>query len=343
MADTRRVSFTFDGGMASGGELNFYEAGRFYYGAARLIYTIEKFRQNGIVIDRITENISADFRVRSAKPGSFWQDVIIAGAPIIAECALKVPFEALFAHIWSRFGLADRNETEILNLAQIELEREKLELERSKEETKRTEIMGRVMEQGFALAGDAIRAVTTLQQNPANAQHAMALVSAHENLEARQKTDEIVRPYRSELDKIDAQVERSLTSKLQGPIKDIGLPLRSSAVNLRVGFSANDNTCAYLTNDSVKWLTSETVDSQLSIIEVNIKNFDKETGRGRLRYNNLDRPLPFRLLDSQKRKFILEVIESMKKYNITMKGYFIRNRRNIVRSFIVDGICDKKF
>jgi hypothetical protein len=51
------LQFKFEGGMADNHELNFYEAGRFQYGAARFIYTIEKFRQEGKIVSKANDRV----------------------------------------------------------------------------------------------------------------------------------------------------------------------------------------------------------------------------------------------------------------------------------------------
>jgi hypothetical protein len=49
------IQFKFEGGMADNHELNFYEASRFQYAAARFIYTLEKFRQEGKIVARLNQ------------------------------------------------------------------------------------------------------------------------------------------------------------------------------------------------------------------------------------------------------------------------------------------------
>jgi len=95
----QNIRFQFLGGMADNHEMNFYEAGRFQYGAARFIYTLEKFRQEGRIVSRIGEKVKADIRIKAPKEGSFIQDVLIVASPIIADTSIKCSFEALFAYI----------------------------------------------------------------------------------------------------------------------------------------------------------------------------------------------------------------------------------------------------
>ncbi|MGJ3257959.1 MAG: hypothetical protein ACFE0S_00005 [Rhodospirillales bacterium] len=68
--------FRFTGGIADENQLGFYDAGRFQYGAARLIHTSEVFRSRRHIPKRVTASIRSevDLRVRAAEPGSFLQE-----------------------------------------------------------------------------------------------------------------------------------------------------------------------------------------------------------------------------------------------------------------------------
>ena len=67
--DNDIITFSFTGGIAENHELSFYEAARFQYAAAKLLYKLEHFRQKGIVLDRVSRKIDADIRVSTAKEG----------------------------------------------------------------------------------------------------------------------------------------------------------------------------------------------------------------------------------------------------------------------------------
>jgi hypothetical protein len=112
------LRFQFEGRLATQNEMNFYEAGRFYYGAARLIYTVEEFRQRGRVLSRITSRVNLDARIRASRPGSFIQDVLLVSAPLIADAAVKVPFEVLFAHFWSLLLPAGRSKQDAIDIGE---------------------------------------------------------------------------------------------------------------------------------------------------------------------------------------------------------------------------------
>lgn len=340
MARRSRIAFTFDGGMAGNGQLNFYEAGRFLYGAARLVYIIERFRQTGIVIERITDKIDVDLRVGAPKKSSFLQEVFVVTAPIVAQHAFQVPLEAMFAHVWSMFGVANRNENEITEVARLQLERDKIELERDKERTKQLEIFKDVAQQGFTSNKVALELIGNLQSESTsiNPKH---LKEAYENLEAREKTAKLTKKYRQQLANITPDQELALTSRLRRPIDDMTLPLRGSAEELRIGFSANDNTCAYLNAETADWITQVKVDSRPTPLTVKVKNFDRENGSGKFRYDDMKRLLPFRLPRGTTRDIFEYIVDGLKKDVINVSGYFTRDRSGVPRSFLIDSILEE--
>ena len=79
------IGFRFTGGLAKNGEMNFYEAGRYRYAAARLLYTVEHFRQSGKVLERLTTAVNADFRVSAPQSGSFLEQAVLYAAPFITD------------------------------------------------------------------------------------------------------------------------------------------------------------------------------------------------------------------------------------------------------------------
>ena len=81
MSDSVSVNFTFSGELANKGEINAYEAGRFYYGAVRLIYTVESFRHDAKILPRITKKNPKRYQNKgSAKWIVVARDNLLCGA-----------------------------------------------------------------------------------------------------------------------------------------------------------------------------------------------------------------------------------------------------------------------
>jgi hypothetical protein len=94
------IGFRFEGGIANSGQLNFYEAGRYRYAAARFLYTIEHFRKTGAVIERLNKPIDADFRISAPSVGSFLELVQLYGTPVVQDAQqfttyFNIPFSKM--------------------------------------------------------------------------------------------------------------------------------------------------------------------------------------------------------------------------------------------------------
>ncbi|MDF1586792.1 DUF7946 domain-containing protein [Marinimicrococcus flavescens] len=337
MSKTGNISFTFNGGIASEGQLNFYEAGRFLYGAARLVYTIEAFRQTGRVKERLSGKIPVDIRVGTPTRSCFVQDALLLAAPLITETFFKVPFEVMFARVWSMFGIGSRHDEAIAQAAATELCKQADNVIAATEQTRQLEILAgmheRSMDRVLGVLSDAVnqRRLPDME---------MPLRETRENLEARRKTSRITAPYEDELSQITPEQERRLTSRLRGPISDLALPLRGSAESLSIGFVANDNTCAFLTKDTVNWITNTQLDKIPTPLLVRVKNFDRETGHGKFRYGDNQKALPFRLPSSSKRAVLNNLIDGMKIDKIMVSGYFTRDKSKTPISYVIDDVLD---
>lgn len=65
------IDFRFQGGLSDGHEMDFYEAGRFQYGAARLMVKLDQFRRTGRFYSRVTIDNNTSIRLRNQEDGSF--------------------------------------------------------------------------------------------------------------------------------------------------------------------------------------------------------------------------------------------------------------------------------
>lgn len=65
------IQFRFDGRLAAHHEMNFYEASRFQYAAARLLVKMAKFRQGDVTVKKITNVSNVDIRLKTIQDGSF--------------------------------------------------------------------------------------------------------------------------------------------------------------------------------------------------------------------------------------------------------------------------------
>lgn len=231
-----RLTFRFEGGDADAGQLNFYEAARFQYGAARFVYTLEYFRQTGMVLYKITRRVNADYRVPTPRSGSWILDVVQIAVPILGEMALKVPIEVLMAYVVERLIPGRRSREmagEIIARDRPDGgDRIALERERTAQEHQRTE-------QIRLLTDTNSKALNLLEKELGRRRDDSPTVKLLSDIQgelvASSEREMVVENYKTELDKIDDHQMDSLLNRTRTQVIEIGKPLISSADRLEIG------------------------------------------------------------------------------------------------------------
>lgn len=331
------MRFQFDGRLAAQNEMNFYEAGRFYYGAARLIYTLEEFRQRGRILSRINSKVNLDARIRASRPGSFVQDVLLVSAPLLADAAVKVPFEVLFSHVWSLLLPAGRSKQDAVEIAQRFVET-------SSENTEQVREIRKIVESGNATTQQALEVLRAAISSPDLRNMGLdlspdELKSRQEDLIAELGREQLLLPFQAELEAISTEQEQRLTSQVRKSAQEMLVPLRTSARNLQIRVPANDNRIVFLDEYNADIITNELEDENSTVLRVRIKRFDRENGYGLARYDDLRKPIPFRLRrnNSQMRE---EVLNSMREEWITAEFYIVRDAYSTPKLLVLEQVVN---
>ncbi len=323
-----KVFFRFQGGIANKGQLNFYEAGRYRYAAARMLYTVEHFRTSGHVIERISGNINADFRVSAPSEGSFLETVQYFAPtladPNVAKALLSIPFDKLFPWILDKvipksstnerlnqiiekqIGSSDL-QTEatrqiIMSQQDVAIERERTSQAQIQADTERLRIM----------AGLVTNQASRFQENLQLSQELSTILSRFRKPQGSNDTDpdsdpayvagelaaEVTRAHliadaQERLEEISPDAEQAITERVRKTMPDLGFPLRRSSdlFNIEVG---NDNQrIASLNLNRIRQMTAVTRDEDAVSITGNITRLDKDSGFGRFRPNGNRSALSF--------------------------------------------------
>lgn len=278
------ITFVFSGGMADDEELNFYEAGRFQYGAARFIYTLEKFRQQGRVAARLTAFVKADIRVKAPKPGSFVQDIIILALPAIAECAIRVPLDAMIAYVWDLLLPSTKPQDAVVELAKLELAREAERTAQEKERTRQTLLIKDIVTAGSATTAQALNFVKgVIADKEAGAKDMQHISDENINhlmqeLDCVNEREILIKENYEELSKIDLTLQRKLTRQMRNSVRNMALPLRSSATYLSVGAGDRARRYARIDAEAARFITDQIEDTVPTPLRGSVKMIDVETG-----------------------------------------------------------------
>lgn len=334
------LSFRFEGGDADEGLLNFYDASRFQYGAARFVYTLEHFRQTGRALNRISERINVDYRVPAARQGSWIMDVLHVAGPPLAEMVIKVPIDAMIAHVFAQLRPNSKIADTII----------RLEEQRTAQERERTR-------QARAQARLAQEQVAAIREQTRTTQQALRLVERMLNErpdpEARQQLEEVQREalangerdalleqYRQELENIPERSLERLVNRAQSQIVEIGKPLIRSASGLEISGHTRGQRFAHLDRRIITELGGNSIDALPTSLVGSVVRYDKESGWGKFRNPDFAAPISFLVPAAKKNQLTLEVIDAMKQEEVEVVFYYVRDRRRVVKYLIFDNIID---
>jgi hypothetical protein len=339
------IKFQFTGGMADNHEMNFYEAGRFQYGAARFIYTLERFRQDGKVVNRLSSRVNADIRIKAPQQGSFVQEIIFFAAPVIAEASIQCSFEALFAYVWNLILPTNKASDIAVALAKQEVEREKQRTLQEVERTEQTRLMAEVANNSNATTQQALEILNYAVTNGITIANEDYRLSREDVLAIRDEAvsnldrEKIIKENQVHLNSISPETERKLASQLRKSVNDLALPLRGSARNLNITQSNTENRNIATLNAESARAISEEIESDLTIsIRTSIKSYDVETGYGKLRFGEQQKPVTFRVPTASKDILRSKILSAMDQEDVLVSAYEVKDTYGTVIRLILDNI-----
>lgn len=158
-------------------------------------------------------------------------------------------------------------------------------------------------------------------------------------LAAQAAREKLIRENAAALSNISPEDERKLAGQLRKTVTDMSLPLRSSADNLNVS-SPKIGRIADLDRESVRAITEVSEDDLPITMRGSIKSYDVESGVGKFRYDEQPHPIPFRVPTASKEPLKGIILDGMKKEDVLITGYFVRDAYKNVISIILDNILE---
>lgn len=336
---TDMYRFRFDGGLAAGGELNFYELSRSQYAAARLLYTLVRYQESGRVVARLTERTIADIRVRTPDRGSFIYDAFLylSASGTMAAAAIPVPLSALLAMVLDRVLPNSADYQFIKAEASLELRRlERRRTELSRKERRRLELVREIQQDKEVSKEDLIELATELKEEyqllPDAAQEKIQTFElAESDLRDEVAREEIMRPYEVSLGRIDGEDRRRLFSRSRPLIAEVGLPLRTSAKELDVSVGLAPKRIGWLNSERAAEIAETEPDEALDELRGQVIQYNRVTGYGKFRLeddetalNEYGKEVSFRILKPMQSNINNVVIDAMKEKSVI--GEFMVNR-----------------
>lgn len=311
---SEKLTFHFEGALADGHNMNFYESARFQYAAARLLAKLSQFRNTGRFQRNISSKSNPDIRLASQSDGSFNINVEDAGKDASESSFLDVTLGDLVAYVSERV---------IEKLGEEALQGN----EETDGVTGRQSTIDQIVE-------SVLSSTTKLIDLPSNNRDLIRRRAAEISRATRlnEKTDAIA--------KIDIEQSERLIAMSAPLVREMATALRRSANTLEVSSSVSGKPkpVLFLDQDMASEIITSVVDNEITAILCDVIQFNKDNGWGKVKIENgaltVSFSIPYDILPKIKQM----LIDTMKQDQVYLQTYFVRDRAGDVIRLIIAGI-----
>ena len=326
MPERDLVQFRFTGGIASVGELNFYEAGRYRYAAARLLYTLEEFRQSGDTKKRLKKLVNVDIRTKGAREGSFIDDVMIYAGPVLADPHVRVGLDKVVGWAFDRILPKANQDGRVKDLTEklIELNGQQIALGLERERTIQASIaanaemfheLSRRLREAPSDPEALQDAATTFRRLEGLAIRASddigSMGYAADEIETELNRQSLLQDSEEEFARISPQAEEEIIRRVREIIPDLAVPLRRSATQFQIRGSGGQRPIAALNETRLEQLRTSR-SGQEDIFVGNLQRYDKTQGYGRFQIRGDRSPVTFTVRPEARAELRDRIIDAMK-------------------------------
>lgn len=326
---TEEITFRFSGALADDHALDFYEAGRFQYGAARLMVKLDQFRQTGRFSTRVTYDNNTRILLRTQRDGSFELSTLVPALMAARDAFVQAPISLMWSYVVDR----------VIKPASPDNIREALQTQRELLQVYNRDIADRAEQnrRTHDLLSDRIARGDRLTEE--NKDLYERLISEGQRRAYLEGRSDLVR-------KISSDQEAGLTSMASPLLKDMGVALRNSATSLKI--AANDNKdrveIGYLNRRMASDIDTSLIDDQSTLILVRIVQYNTETGWGKLRSQEHQGLLSFNVPSDRKARLQGLLLDAMDRRGNRLDTYiecqFVRSLQGLLQRAIVLSIRD---
>lgn len=320
-----RIEFRFQGDLADRHLLDFYEAGRFQYGAARLMVKLDQFRREGRFAQKVTPRNNTRILISAQEPGSFLIATLAPLAGEIAQAFIQAPMSLMWSYVADRIfkSASDENLREALATQRELLNTFNREIADRGERDRRTMDMleGRI-ERGDELTDE-------------NRQ-------LYERLLAETERRAYLEGEREAVREISIDQDAKLISMAAPLFKDMGVALRRSAstLNIEVAEGGARRRIVFANRAMTQEIETSLLDGEPTLILVKIVQYNTETGWGKLRMEEHVGLLSFNVPSDRKGELQRLLLRGMDEENTYIECVFARSSRGILQRAIVLSIRD---
>ncbi|SFJ46639.1 hypothetical protein SAMN03159338_1464 [Sphingomonas sp. NFR04] len=322
-----RITFHFEGARADDHRMNFYEAARFQYAAARLLVKLAQFRATGKFVTNISDKSNHDVELVAQKSGSFNYNV--EETKPAADAFLNIALSDLVAYVAERV-IEKLDEATMAKVVLPALDYDEDEDEDEDEVEDNDLEVAEIDDMAEAvLAGDKLTASLSPETSKI-IKRRVAEVYRERRLAAAAKP----------IANITEDQSQKLLAMAAPLIVEMGTALRKSANTLEITTQKRGpvESVLFLDRKMARDIETAAVDRVITPILGDITQFNKENGWGKLRIENGAKMISFSIPSDVLPIIRQTLIDNMKKDLVYFKTYFVRDRAKKVKRLIIVGI-----
>lgn len=322
-----RIRFHFEGALSSENKLNFYEAARFQYAAARLTTKLMQFQQYGRFNKRITDTTNTDILFVAHQKGSFDIGILVPFVGVVAEAFLTVPVGHLMSYVFERI-LGKTSNSEVVDA----LNSQALIAEQ----------FGRISENNSHTMQQAL-SIIQKQHEDLKLLHSSGQKFLERRI-AELEREKILASEADQIAKIDGARQEKLLSMAAPLIGEMATALRRSADTLEIFDETKEGISSrflYLDREMAEDVIVSRVDDQITAVRVDIVQYNKETGWGKLRLTSSRDLVTFNVPTDIKDRIRSRIMQEMNKMQTFVQVYYVKDRAKEIKRMILVGIIEE--
>ncbi len=314
------LAFHFQGGLADQNRMDFYEAARFQYAAARLSVKLDQFRRTGRFPKRVTTSTRTNIDLHPYRSGSFELKIESKLQPD-DQLKIDVPLTALWAYVIERVFQPTETDAALDMIDDNALRSEFFEL-----------IDNNVFE------SDAAISLLRNQMETANGLGTQE-VELLARLISESERRAVLKTHRYLLAKITPDQDAALVTMATPLLSEIAVPLRRSAKTVTITTIDDVGRRQILTTDrqTAEALELIKVDKHVTSIDIDIVQYNKETGWGKFRNPHWTGNPSFSVPADRKDDLRFDLLLAMREDKVSSDAYIVRSTSGEpIRIILVD-------
>ena len=337
MAGNELITFKFEGGLADKHQMNYYDAARFHYGAARLLLKLQHYKHTGRVLSRVSVSVDADFRMEAPVAGSLVHTIWDFTKDIAEKPYIKAPLSTVVGWVTKKLTA----NTDPLDYM------EKIKGHEARQEAERTEqlrIVAELAKQAMVSKEDFLKHLKNENKQlkkKLGANSGVYLLSRdyERQVEAEVAAGEAAIEFKEDFRRFEADSPRIIAAN-RSAIEDMARPVDGVSAESLTFRDGNDHAVGYVNEKTVTSFQGETVDRMPTLLVGKVKSFDFETGWGKFRNEYFANPVSFNLPSFKRNDEMPRIVEAAKKGEGQFAFYLVRKNDGTVSRMILERVVD---